>query len=145
MVELVRAGRSASDLAREFGCNASSIHAWVKAASGLDGSGANNLDTPLSTNERQELIELRCKFRQVQQERDILAKATGWFAAKSEKTPTSSTSAFRGAAAGCGDDVARGEDGLIAKQRPHFRAITTHLSQAEAPQPTTNYLAQVFN
>ncbi len=33
-------------------------------------------------NERQELIELRRKFKQVQQERDILAKATAWFAAK---------------------------------------------------------------
>ena len=39
MVELARAGRSVSELAREFGCNASSIHAWVKAAGGLDGSG----------------------------------------------------------------------------------------------------------
>ena len=91
MVELVRAGRSVSDLAREFGCNASSIHAWMKAAGGADGSGATSTDAPLSMNERQELIELRRKFRQVQQERDILAKATAWFAAKSEKTPTSST------------------------------------------------------
>ena len=29
MVELVRAGRGISDLAREFGCNASSIHALL--------------------------------------------------------------------------------------------------------------------
>ena len=91
MVELVRAGRGVSDLAREFGCYPSSIHAWVKAAGGLDGSGATSVDAPLSMNERQELIELRRKFKQVQQERDILAKATAWFAAKSEKTPTSST------------------------------------------------------
>mgnify|MGYP000904796714 FL=1 len=91
MVELVRAGRGVSDLAREFGCNASSIHAWMKAAGGPDGSGATGTEAPLSMNERQELIELRRKFRQVQQERDILAKATAWFAAKSEKTPTSST------------------------------------------------------
>jgi transposase len=42
-------------------------------------------------SERQELIELRRKLRQVQQERDILAKATAWFAGKSEKTSTSST------------------------------------------------------
>ena len=91
MVELVRAGRGIGDLAREFGCNASSIHAWVKAAGGLDGSGTTSVDAPLSMNERQELIELRRKFKQVQQERDILAKATAWFAAKSEKTPTSST------------------------------------------------------
>ena len=91
IVELVRVGRGISDLAREFGCNASSIHAWVKAAGGLDGSGATSVNAPLSMNERQELIELRRKFKQVQQERDILAKATAWFAAKSEKTPMSST------------------------------------------------------
>ena len=91
MVELVRAGRGISDLAREFGCNVSSIHAWMKASGGLDGSGATTIDAPLSMNERQELIELRRKFKQVQQERDILAKATAWFAGKSEKTSISST------------------------------------------------------
>ena len=91
MVELVRAGRKPADLAREFKCNASSVHAWVKAAGGVDGTGPTNTEAPLSPNERQELIELRRKFKQVQQERDILAKATAWFAAKSEKTPTSST------------------------------------------------------
>ena len=63
-------------LALEFGCNASSIHAWVKAAGGLNGSGTTSVDAPLSINERQELIELRRKLKQVQQERDSLAKAT---------------------------------------------------------------------
>ena len=96
MVELVRAGRGITDLAREFGCNASSIHAWVKPAGGIDGSGATSSDAPLSMNERQELIELRRKFKQVQQERDILVKVTAWFAghsklAGSEKTSMSST------------------------------------------------------
>ena len=47
-------------------------------------------------NERQELIELRRNLKQVQQERDISAKATAWFAghsklAVSEKTSMSST------------------------------------------------------
>ena len=46
---------------------------------------------PLNAAERQELIELRGKLRQVQQERDILAKATAWFAGKSEQTPTAFT------------------------------------------------------
>ena len=96
MVELVRAGRGISELAREFGCNASSIHAWFKASGGLDGAGADGIDAPLSMNERQELLDLRRKLKQVQLERDILAKATAWFAAvseprKSEKTSTSST------------------------------------------------------
>lgn len=46
---------------------------------------------PLNAAERQELIELRRKLRQVQMERDILAKATAWFAGKSEKTSITST------------------------------------------------------
>lgn len=91
MVELVRVGRKPADLAREFGCNVSSIHAWMRAAGGVDGSGAASIDTPLSINERQELIELRRKLKQVQMERDILAKATAWFAGKSEKTSMSSS------------------------------------------------------
>jgi transposase len=91
MVELVRAGRRPADLAREFGCNVSSIHSWVRAAGGVDGMQPIGSDGPLSPNERQELIELRRKFKQVQMERDILAKATAWFAGKSEKTFTPST------------------------------------------------------
>ena len=109
MVELVRAGHGISELAREFGCNASSIHAWVKAAGSLDGSGTTGVDAPLSINERQELIELielrrrfkqvqagSSRFKQVRQERDILAKATAWFAGHSklaggEQAPTLST------------------------------------------------------
>ena len=46
----------------------------MKAAGGSDGGGATSFDAPLSMKERQELIELRRKFKQVQQERDILAK-----------------------------------------------------------------------
>ena len=61
MGELVRAARGIGDLARECGCNASSIHAWMKAAGGPDGSSAISFDAPLSMNERQELIELRRK------------------------------------------------------------------------------------
>ena len=94
MVELVRAGRGVTELAREFGCNASSIHHWVNAAS-LDkapSSTAAEGDTPLSASERHELLDLRRKLKQVQMERDILAKATAWFAGKSEKTFTPSTS-----------------------------------------------------
>jgi transposase len=36
-------------------------------------------------------MELRRKYRQVQMERDILAKATAWFANNADKTFTSST------------------------------------------------------
>ena len=46
---------------------------------------------PLNSAQRQEFAELRRKLRQVQTERDILAKATAWFAGKSEKTFTTSS------------------------------------------------------
>ena len=63
---------------------------WVRQAEAASGvtptqSGA------LNASERQELIELRRKLRQVQLERDILAKATAWFAHNGDKTFTPST------------------------------------------------------
>jgi transposase len=97
LVELVQAGRSANDVAKEFGLHATTVAKWVR----LDRMGtpsaaklpsAKPSSGPLNANERQELIELRRKLRQVQMERDILAKATAWFAGKSEKTSTPSTS-----------------------------------------------------
>lgn len=90
MIELVRAGRTPQALAKEFGCHAKSIVHWVRLADQAQGvtspgSGA------LTPSERQELIELRRKLRQVQLERDILAKATAWFAHNGDKTFTPST------------------------------------------------------
>ena len=52
MVDLVRAGRGISDLAREFGCNASGIHASMKAAGGIEGNGALSSDAALSPRDR---------------------------------------------------------------------------------------------
>jgi transposase len=37
-------------------------------------------NAPLNTAKHQELVVLRRKLKQVQMERDILAKATAWFA-----------------------------------------------------------------
>jgi transposase len=91
MVELVQAGRSASELSREFGPHVTSILSWVRKAGVNPASDAVALAKPLSANERQELIELRRKVRQLQVERDILSKATAWFAGKSEPTLTPST------------------------------------------------------
>ena len=45
----------------------------------------------LTTAKREELVRVRPQLRQMQQERDILAKATAWFAGKSEKTSAAST------------------------------------------------------
>lgn len=83
IVELAKAGRSHSDLARDFGCHATSIGTWVRQSQ-IDAAGHVSPDAPLTTTERQELVALRRELRQVKQERDILAKATAWFAHKSE-------------------------------------------------------------
>jgi transposase len=90
MIELVRAGRKPSELAKEFGCHATSITNWLRQADSASGT-APSPSGALSASERQELIELRRKLRQVQMERDILAKATAWFANNGDKTFTPST------------------------------------------------------
>ena len=92
MVELVRSGRTPRDLSKEFGCHTTSILSWVRQAGGTGTATLPANVAALNAQERQELIELRRKLRQVQMERDILAKATAWFAGKSEKTSTPSTS-----------------------------------------------------
>ena len=90
MIELVRAGRKPSELAREFGCHVTSILNWVRQADTVSGVIPTQPGA-LSANERQELIDLRRRLRQVQMERDILAKATAWFAHNGDKTFTPST------------------------------------------------------
>ncbi len=91
IVELAMAGRSPGQLSREFDVSAQSITAWVARAAADSGKPLAGKDV-LSTAEREELARLRRQVRQLQQERDILAKATAWFAAKDGKTSTGSTS-----------------------------------------------------
>ena len=91
MVELVRSGRTPSELSKEFGCHVTSILSWVRKARLNLPAGDAIPVVPLGTSERQELVELRRKVRQLQMERDILSKATAWFANKSEPTLTAST------------------------------------------------------
>ena len=90
MIELVRAGRKPGELAREFGCHVTSILNWVRQANAASGVTSTQSGA-LNAAERQELIELRRKLRQVQLERDILAKATAWFAHNGDKTFNPST------------------------------------------------------
>lgn len=79
----MRNGRKPKELAEEFGCDATSIRTWIREA--------ESKEQKLSQNEREELIQLRQRLRQVQIERDILAKATAWFAGNTSKSPNRST------------------------------------------------------
>lgn len=75
MIEMVRAGRKPAELTKEFGCHATSIMNWLRQADEASGTVPSQVGG-LSARDCQELIELRRKLRQVQMERDILAKAT---------------------------------------------------------------------
>ncbi|WP_431191511.1 IS3 family transposase [Ottowia testudinis] len=76
IVELFQAGRSQSELAREFDVSAASIANWVARAAADAGKPLPGKDV-LSTAEREELMHLRRENRRLQTERDILAKANG--------------------------------------------------------------------
>jgi transposase len=70
-------GKSAHGVAKELGLTVSAVRGWVKQAkvdAGGGGAGA------LTTTEREELARLRRENRQLRQERDILEKATAFFA-----------------------------------------------------------------
>jgi transposase len=86
IVELARNGRPVADLAREFEPSAQTIHTWIKQADRDQGKRADIL----STSERDELRRLRKQIRQLQQEREILAKAAAWFARETDSLPSGS-------------------------------------------------------
>jgi transposase len=82
MVELVRSGRTAASLAKEFGPSAWTIALWSKQ----DARDAGKGDGGLTTTEREELTRLRRENRKLREEREILSKAAAWFATESGAT-----------------------------------------------------------
>ena len=82
MIELVRAGRDPADLAREFEPSSQAIRNWVAQADWQDGrrKAKPAADAGLSAAEREELSRLRRENKQLRLERDILSRATAWFA-----------------------------------------------------------------
>jgi transposase len=91
MIELAQAGKTPAQLAREFGCSAQTITNWVGQAVADARRKPPTAKDPLSSAEREELARLRRQVRQLQMERDILAKATAWFAGNSDVTYKTST------------------------------------------------------
>jgi transposase len=80
MVDLVRAGRSAEELAKEFEPTAKSIRDWVAQADRDEGRRADGL----TSAEREELVRLRREVKQLKLEREILSKAAAWFARETD-------------------------------------------------------------
>ena len=88
VVELVRAGRTPGELAREFEAPAQAIRNWVRQTDRDDGRRADGL----TTEEHDELVRLRRENRQLREEREILSKAAAWFARETGSVPPRSSS-----------------------------------------------------
>ena len=84
LVNLVRAGRSPAELAREFEPSENAIRKWVKQ----EGIDAGQREDGLTTEERGELRRLRRENKQLRIEREILSKAAAWFARETGSIPS---------------------------------------------------------
>ena len=80
-VEAIRIARSSAgplaQVARDLGVNPETLRLWVQAAQ-------PPAAVPLTDDERGELGRLRREVRELRMERDILKKATAFFAKQSE-------------------------------------------------------------
>lgn len=94
MVDLVRAGRDPTDLAREFEPSRQTIQNWVAEAQRGEGHREAKrpaIDPDLTAPEREELVRLRRENRQLKLERDILSRATAWFGRETGVLPSGSS------------------------------------------------------
>lgn len=73
-------GKSIGVVAQELDLTESAVRAWVRQTAINGGQGASG---SLTTEEREELGRLRREVRTLRQERDILKKATAFFAKES--------------------------------------------------------------
>jgi transposase len=81
-VRLIReSGKSIAVVARELGLTESAVRAWVRQGESDAGHGPAGV---LTSEEREELGRLRREVRTLRMERDILKKATAFFAKESE-------------------------------------------------------------
>jgi transposase len=87
MVELVRSGRTAEALSREFEPSAEAIRHWVRESD----LGEGRREDGLTSAEHEELSRLRREVGRLREEQEILAKAAAWFARESGSIPPRSS------------------------------------------------------
>ncbi len=88
LVELVGAGRTPEELAKEFEPSAQTIRNWVAQAERDSGRRKDGL----TSAEKDELRRLRRENKRLKMERDILSKAAAWFARETDAVPPKSSS-----------------------------------------------------
>jgi transposase len=87
LIELVRAGRTPEQLAKEFEPSAQTIRNWVQA----ERDSGTRTTVGLTSAEQQELKRLRRENKQLRVEREILSKAAAWFARETDAVPPKSS------------------------------------------------------
>ena len=83
MIEVVRSGRDAQDLARKFEPSAQETRTWTAEADRRDGRREPKpaaAETALTPAEGDEPARLRRENKQLRLERSILSRAAAWFA-----------------------------------------------------------------
>ncbi len=81
VVKLIRdSGKSIGQISQELDLTESAVRNWVRQAETDEGRGS---DGALSSGEREELRRLRRENTRLRMERDILKKATAFFAKES--------------------------------------------------------------
>lgn len=82
-IRLVRSsGKPRSQLARELGCTAETLRLWMRQAQRDEGTRSDGL----TTAEREELRQLKRENRILREEREILVKASAFFARETGST-----------------------------------------------------------
>ncbi len=77
---IIEQGRPVRQVCQELGLTESSVRGWVQRAEIDAGRGPQGA---LTTAEREELRRLRRELKEVRMERDLLKKATAFFAKES--------------------------------------------------------------
>jgi transposase len=88
MIELVRAGRTQEQLAKEFEPSAQTIRNWTVQADRDTGQRQDGL----TTEERDELRKLRRAVKILREEKEILKRAAAWFARETNSIPPKDSS-----------------------------------------------------
>lgn len=84
-VRMVREGnKSVADVARDLGIRTELLYRWLRTAENMSGTGDASSSGGKLTSQDEEIRRLRQELRTVREERDILKKATAFFAKASQ-------------------------------------------------------------
>jgi transposase len=77
---VLEGGKTFAEVTKQFDLTETTVREWAKRAQADANQG---LPSALTTSERAELVDLRKRLKRAEMERDILKKATAFFARES--------------------------------------------------------------